>query len=106
MNGQPYRNPPMQQKCRNRIDILSRRFEERKDHHPKNEYGDITEQYGERMAHGQIKQPFTGGSLPVLFARHDWKRTDVSAAQFAVVGVMIIVRAAPYRAWTNQKNAD
>ena len=81
----------MQQNGWNRIKILSRGIKEGKNHHSEKKHGNVTEQDGEWMAHEQIENTPTGGSLPVLFAGHDGKRADVGTAQLAVVAVMVIM---------------
>ncbi len=80
INEQPDGNGSMQQDRRNRIKILSRRFEEGEDYHAEKEYGEVSEQDGKRMAHEQVEKTSAGGRLPVLFAGHDGERADVSAA--------------------------
>jgi len=96
----------MQQDSGNRIKILSRRFEEGENYHSEKKHGEVAEEDRKRMAHQQIKKTLTGGSLPELFTGHDGKRTDVGAAQFAIMAVMIIMRTAPNGAGADKTNAE
>jgi len=105
MNGQPDGGADMEQEGWNGINMLSWRFEEWQNHHSKNKHGEVPEQDGERMAHEQVKETIPGGSPLILFTGHDGKRTDVGAAQLAIVRMMVVMRTAPNRTGANKTNA-
>jgi hypothetical protein len=87
------------------VEVFARVIVERINAHPLEKHENVTEQDRERMPHEEIHEPFAGRTAPILVGGHDRVRTDVGAAQFGIMVVVMVVRTAPHAARAQRENA-
>ena len=104
--GDCHRKRDMQHEGDQAVIMFARAVEERGKAHPVKENEKISEQDRQRMAHEQIFETLARRGILKLLFRHDGKRANVGAAQFAIVAVMIIMRTAPNGTGTNNANTE
>ena len=85
--------------------MFARRIPKGVNHHAQQENKNVAEQNRQRMAHEEVFDPVTAGSILELFLGHDREGTNVGAAQPGIVRMVMVVRAAPDAARAQSKDS-